>query len=173
MWTIQTIIDEEMFLYKQGVNLHSILTTWGWVVDHPLYWNTFPELTSHLKMLGWKTSFLLGWLPGRCYVSFRERFCSSRIADSYSVIDLLPCPNWWQRFFREGCLLLHSGACWVLFPWRIHGTGNIYLHGWLIFMVTLPKTNIAPTNGWLEYGILLSYWGGLFSGATLVSGRVV
>ena len=31
---------------------------------------------------------------------------------------------------------------------------------------TLPETNIAPKNGWLEYvGILLSYWGGLFSGA--------
>ena len=24
------------------------------------------------KMDGWKTSFLLGWLSGRCYVSFRE-----------------------------------------------------------------------------------------------------
>ena len=23
-------------------------------------------------MDGWKTSFLLGWFPGRCYVSFRE-----------------------------------------------------------------------------------------------------
>ena len=29
------------------------------------------KLTLHLKMDGWKTSFLLGWLPGRCYVSFR------------------------------------------------------------------------------------------------------
>ena len=34
---------------------------------------------------------------------------------------------------------------------------------------TLPETNIAPRNGRLEYvGILLSYWGGLFSGAILV-----
>ena len=43
----------------------------------------------------------------------------------------------------------------------------------VFFISTLPETNIAPENGWLEYiGILLSYWGGLFSGATLVSGRV-
>ena len=37
--------------------------------------------------------------------------------------------------------------------------------GWF----TLPETNIAPEHG---IGILLSYWGGLFLGATLVSGRV-
>ena len=28
---------------------------------------------------------------------------------------------------------------------------------------TLPKTNIAPENGWFEY-ILVSFWDGLFSG---------
>ena len=33
----------------------------------------YPETnSSHLKMDGWKIIFLLGWLPGRCYVSFRE-----------------------------------------------------------------------------------------------------
>ena len=41
------------------------------------------------------------------------------------------------------------------------------------FKSTLPETNIAPENGWLEFGILVSYWDGLFSGAMLVSGRVV
>ena len=30
------------------------------------------KLTWHLKMDGWKTSFLLGWPIFRCYVSFRE-----------------------------------------------------------------------------------------------------
>ena len=36
---------------------------------------------------------------------------------------------------------------------------------------TLPETSIfAPENGWLEY--LVSFWNDLFSGATLVSGRV-
>ena len=35
----------------------------------------------------------------------------------------------------------------------------------IIIMITLPGTNIMV-------GILLSYWGGLFSGAMLVSGRV-
>ena len=40
-------------------------------------------------------------------------------------------------------------------------------------VVTLPETNIAPTNGWLEYYFpLFSYGGGLFSGAMLVSRRV-
>ena len=38
---------------------------------------------------------------------------------------------------------------------------------------TLPKTNIAPENGWLEYGIRVFVWDGKFSGATLVSGRVI
>ena len=39
---------------------------------------------------------------------------------------------------------------------------------------TLPETNIAPENGWLEYvGILVSFWDGLFSGAMLVLGRVL
>ena len=36
---------------------------------------------------------------------------------------------------------------------------------------TLPETNIAPKK--LMVGKLLSYWGGLFSGTMLVSGRVV
>ena len=35
---------------------------------------------------------------------------------------------------------------------------------------TLPETNIAPENGWLEDDI--SFWGGLFSGAVLVLRRV-
>ena len=39
---------------KLNIKLHSLKLTW------------------HLKMDGWKTSFLLGWPPGRCYVSFRE-----------------------------------------------------------------------------------------------------
>ena len=38
-------------------------------------------------------------------------------------------------------------------------------------MFTLPKTNIAPENGWLEDEI--SDWEGLFSGDMLVSGRVL
>ena len=34
---------------------------------------TLPETnSSHLKMDGWNTSFLLGWPVFRCYVSFRE-----------------------------------------------------------------------------------------------------
>ena len=34
---------------------------------------TLPETnSSHLKMDGWNTSFVLGWPIFRCYVSFRE-----------------------------------------------------------------------------------------------------
>ena len=40
----------------------------------------------------------------------------------------------------------------------------------MVVMVTntLPETNIAPKNGWLKFGRLVS----LFSGAMLVSGNV-
>ena len=50
-------------------------------------------------------------------------------------------------------------------------------HGYLMssrvgsFMVTLPETDIAPENGWLEDEI--SYWRGLFKGAMLVLGSVM
>ena len=36
--------------------------------------------------------------------------------------------------------------------------------------VTLPKTKIAPENGWLEDEMF--FWEGLFSGDVFVSGRV-
>ena len=39
-------------------------------------------------------------------------------------------------------------------------------------LYTIPKTNIAPKNGWLE-DELIPFWDGLFSGAMLVSGRVI
>ena len=35
---------------------------------------------------------------------------------------------------------------------------------------TLPESNIAPENGWLEYEF--PFWDGLFLGAMLVSGSV-
>ena len=38
-------------------------------------------------------------------------------------------------------------------------------------MVTLPETNITPENGWLEYYFPIG--DGRFSGAMLVSGRVI
>ena len=40
----------------------------------------------------------------------------------------------------------------------------------MIYGYTLPETNIAPENGWLEDEI--SFQDGLFSGAMLVSGSV-
>ncbi len=43
-----------------------------------------------------------------------------------------------------------------------------------VFHIALPETNIAPENGWLEYYFPIGEaMGGLFSGATLVSGRVI
>ena len=40
-------------------------------------------------------------------------------------------------------------------------------------LITVPETDIAPKNVWLESdGILVSFWEDLFSGAVLVSGRV-
>ncbi len=39
------------------------------------------------------------------------------------------------------------------------------------FADTLPETNIAPENGWLEY-FLVSFWDGLSAGAMLVPGSV-
>ncbi len=48
---------------------------------------------SHLKMDGWKTSFLLGWPIFRCYVSFREgngsHFCKTRFNKLMTVVSLL------------------------------------------------------------------------------------
>ncbi len=47
-----------------------------------------------------------------------------------------------------------------------------HLFVWCFIFFNPPwNKQFAPENGWLEY-YLLSYWGGLFSGATLVSGGV-
>ena len=43
-----------------------------------------------------------------------------------------------------------------------------------IVLTTLPETNIAPENGWLEdVGRLVSFWDGFLAGAILVSRRVL
>ena len=42
-------------------------------------------------------------------------------------------------------------------------------YGNLSFVGTLPETNIAPEDWWLDVvGKLLSFWEGIFSGAMLV-----
>ena len=48
--------------------------------------------------------------------------------------------------------------------------GGPHVQQRIVFKKKLPKTNIAPENGWLEDEI--SYREGLFSGDMLVSGRV-
>ena len=51
--------------------------------------------------------------------------------------------------------------------------GTLYKYD-IISWCTLPETNIAPGNGWLEYyGILVSFWETPFSGAMLVPGSVM
>ena len=47
------------------------------------------------------------------------------------------------------------------------------MYGYFLYMLfnTLPETNTAPENQWLEDEI--SFWDCLFSGAMLVSGRVI
>ena len=52
-----------------------------------------------------------------------------------------------------------------------HSSGTSGAPGGKIRLIlTLPETNIAPEYGWLEDEI--SFWGGLFSRAMLVLGRV-
>ena len=51
--------------------------------------------SSHLKMDGWKTSFLLGWLPDRCYVGLREgisgaRFCTDIPKRNLRIFSKIP-----------------------------------------------------------------------------------
>ena len=56
---------------------------------------------------------------------------------------------------------------------KIHPIFGCHDFVWLVEIEsTLPETNIAPKNGWLEYYIV-SFWDGPFSGAVLVSGRVI
>ena len=45
----------------------------GWLISHnPGIYQPLKLPVSHLKMDGWKMSFLLGWPIFRCYVSFTE-----------------------------------------------------------------------------------------------------
>ncbi len=81
------------------------------------------KLTWHLKMDGWKTSLLLGWLPGRCYVSFREDIschtvmrenCFFRTANEPTNVIKCPKkkklnlakPQW--RIYKNPC----QATCW-------------------------------------------------------------
>ena len=64
---------------------------WGWYQLRKEKERTLPslKLTWHLKMDGWKTSFLLGWPIFRCYVSFRE---GTYKKNKRKHIKLGPCP---------------------------------------------------------------------------------
>ena len=94
------------------------------------------------------SDFTFFWL----YFIYLLFICFSTLHIVGSLLFKLPSikPYFWARYAaRGGRLTCHDLRC------------------------TLPETNIAPENGWLEYvGILLSYWEGLFSVAMLVSGSV-
>ena len=98
-------------------------------------------------MAGWKTSYLLGWLPGRCYVGCREGMFST--FKSQKEIDQSAPKN-------HGSFLFHTSNFFP--PWTsrcrryflgsvgnfrqeihtfhtIHGTGIFtYMHGWLLMV---------------------------------------
>ena len=60
--------------WRRASKLH-MLARYNQTMPKP--WLPSLKLTSHLKMDGWKTTFLLGWPMFRCYVSLRE--CSSDV----------------------------------------------------------------------------------------------
>ena len=65
-------------------------------IDH----DTLPETnSSHLKMDGWITSFLLGWHLFRCYVIFR--------VDHQSVSSCCPSIMLYQLFINQLFILFH------------------------------------------------------------------
>ena len=71
------------------------------------------------------------------------------------------------RWFR-GIVFVFGGNRRLPLPkLRMHGVST---SGIEIRECTLPETNMAPENGWLEDDI--SFWGGLFLGAVLVLRRV-
>ena len=69
---------------------------------------TLPETDIATKMDAWKTGFLLGWRPGRCYVSFRE--CIYTFGPPKALNQTT-----WKMFF-------YALKIWVIkpgFPWHI------------------------------------------------------
>ena len=83
-------------------------------------------------MAGWKTSYLLGWLPGRCYVSFREgnsgaKFAYSGKPKKLTLLGTVPYPP-----YKFPALLIFptfrfGGTCFLV-PWKwtcsIHPSQN-------------------------------------------------
>ena len=71
-----------------------------------------------------------------------------------------------QNQFSLACVVLKSRVSMLqIKSWNSQNPEYRFMYVYIP-----PWTNIAPENGWLEDEI--SFWGGLFSGAMLVSGRV-
>ena len=124
-------------------------------------------------MAGWKTSYLLGWLPGRCYVGCREGMFST--FKSQKEIDQSAPKN-------HGSFLFHTSNFFP--PWTsrcrryflgsvgnfrqeihtfhtIHGTGIFtYMHGWLL-MVNVGTWMVYDGMGYsfFFFGWILSLLG--------------
>ena len=96
-----------------------------------------------------------------------ENMINKNAFDGHTVLPPLWIPF---LFVGEYCILLNLVAETNNVSCRSQRQKKTLSTKWL---TTLPKTNMAPENGWLEYvGILVSFWDGLFSGAMLVSGLV-
>ena len=100
-------------------------------------------------------------------LSFRYDVCCLFFWCLYALLFLVG--NFWNEQLSLWGVFLFS---WTLkWGWRSNETPIKNSTKWSSRKKdTLPETNIAPKNGWLEY--YFPIWGGQFSEAMFVSGRV-
>ena len=126
------------------------LKSWKWV--------TLPETNIlHLKMDGWKSGFLLGWLPGRCYVSFRERTFCEKASMCHVSIRLSRAnvirPNFGFLPVLWRCAMHKLGdaeKCWSILGQnsrKYQKTAQKKMW-WIEFVAEITPTSCPPHNGW-------------------------
>ena len=95
-------------------------------------WIILPKTnSSHLKMDGWNTTFLLGWSISRCYVSFREGKSESRL--------LLPTMKERTKNMYKNCIPGHGNQ------WK--SSSNSFIFG----------TQMTLVFYW-NFGLVLEGW---------------
>ena len=97
---------------------------------------------------------LLDRFPGRCSLTFRE--CKFPWIPKKQIPNELCHVLWGESPWQQSAQATVA-RMFCLFPWD---PCMVYLPTF-----TPPKFNIAPEKWW--FGRLLSFWDGLFSGATL------
>ena len=92
------------------------------------FWRSFARC--HLKMDGWKTIFLLGWLPCRCYITFVclrwvFTFYTGKwtISHHHSAEYFQIFPTTKQANPRSSDLQTLT-TTWRIIPWRVHVSGS-------------------------------------------------